>query len=340
MNLAIDAMGGDFAPKEIVFGVVEFCRLHGNSNLIDEIYLVGDEKSILSCLESNELPKKVRIINTPEYVLMDEQPTVALRKKKNASIALAARLVKEHKASAFISAGSTGAQLAASLLEIGKISGIERPPISVFLPTTSENGVLICDVGANVDCRPLHLLQFAVMGSIYYEEICKIKMPKVGLLNVGAEAGKGNELTKLAFELLKKAPINFIGNIEPDHMFAGEAHVVVCDGFVGNILLKTSEGVAEMILQSIHAWLKNSNISQQNYIDLLQILKKFQPDAPEYSGAPLLGIDGAVIVCHGKSKARVIAQAIRLAANYAKSNVISIIKERIESLNLSEVVKH
>lgn len=322
MKIAVDVMGGDFAPRELVLGAKEYLET-GEAGLI----LVGRESDIRQILP--ELPPNCEIYDTPEFIEMGEVPTAALRKKKNASVAIAARLVKEKKAAAFLSAGSTGAQLAASLLEIGRIPGVERPPISVLLPTSRDHGVLVCDVGANVDCRPLHLLQFAIMGSAYYEAICRVSRPKVGLLNVGSEPGKGNEQTKAAFELLSKAPINFVGNIEPDHMFAGEAHVVVCDGFVGNILLKTSEGVAEMIMQPLRSFWAGSSLPETVIMQLSAKLRRYQPDAPEYSGAPLLGIAGCAIVCHGKSKARVIANAIRLAIEYVKTDVIDIITQQV-----------
>jgi glycerol-3-phosphate acyltransferase PlsX len=328
MKIAVDVMGGDFAPRELVLGAQEYLKT-GTAGLI----LVGRESEIRQILP--ELPANCEIADTPEFVEMGETPTVALRKKKNASVAVAARLVKQNKAAAFLSAGSTGAQLAACLLEIGRIPGVERPPISVLLPTAREHGVLVCDVGANVDCRPLHLLQFALMGSAYYEAICRTPQPRVGLLNVGSEPGKGNEQVKAAYELLAKAPINFIGNIEPDHMYAGEAHVVVCDGFVGNILLKTSEGVAEMIMNPLKQVIAQAGLPPAVAGQLATQLRRYQPDAPEYSGAPLLGIAGGAIVCHGKSKARVIAHALRLAVEYAQTDVIGTIAQQVARAGLA-----
>ncbi|NLI74959.1 MAG: phosphate acyltransferase PlsX [Candidatus Riflebacteria bacterium] len=323
MKIAIDVMGGDFAPRELVLGAKQYLDEAGPAGLI----LVGRESDIRETLP--DLPASCEISHTADFVEMGETPTTALRRKKNASVAVAARLVKEGKAAAFLSAGSTGAQMAASLLEIGRIPGVERPPISVLLPTAAEHGVLVCDVGANVDCRPFHLLQFALMGSAYYEAICRIPAPKVGLLNVGSEPGKGNDLTKAAYDLLAKAPLNFVGNIEPDHMFAGEAHVVVADGFVGNILLKTSEGVAEMIMNPLKKAIAGAGLPPEIAGRLATQLRRYQPDAPEYSGAPLLGIAGGAIVCHGKSKARVIAHALQLATEYAKTDVIGTITRRV-----------
>jgi len=323
MKLAVDVMGGDFAPRELVLGAQLYLET-GSAGL----FLVGREPDIRAVLPV--LPANCEIVHTPDFIEMGEAPVTALRRKKNASVAIAARLVKQGKAQAFLSAGSTGAQMAASLIEIGRIPGVERPSVFVLMPTTAELGVLFGDAGANVDCKPTHLLQFALMGAAYYEAIFRISKPKVGLLNVGSEPGKGNELSKSAFELLEKAPLNFIGNIEPDHMFAGEAHVVVADGFVGNILLKSSEGVAEMILNPLKKIVAESSLPKEAVMALVDQMRRYQPGSREFSGAPLLGIAGGSIVCHGKSKARVVANALHLATDYAKTDVVGTIAKRLK----------
>lgn len=320
MKIAVDVMGGDFAPQELVSGAKSYLQTGGEAGLI----LVGDEKVI------NELwpdrPEQVEIFHTDEVAGMGEHPLQALRKKKNATVAVCARLVKQGKADGFISAGSTGAQMAASLLELGKIPGIERPAISIMLPTAGESGALLLDVGANVDVRASHLLQFAMMGSAYYEKVCGVERPTVGLLNIGEEEAKGNELTKEAYALLKNSSLNFIGNIEPDHLYMGQAHVVVCDGFVGNILLKTTEGFSEIFQKAMFK--AAASLGEEAVNQFKKAAKKYSPSTLEYCAAPLLGVNGVSLVCHGKSKAPIIANAITLAANCAKSNYVdSITKE-------------
>ncbi len=323
MKIAIDVMGGDFAPKELILGARLYREKGGSAGLV----LVGKEAAIREHLP--ELPTGFEIVDTPEFVEMGEAPASALRKKKNTSIAVCARLVKEGKAQGFLSAGSTGAQMAASLMEIGRIAGVERPAVSVLLPTQGENGVLILDVGANVDCKPLNLVQFALMGSSYFEKMCGVKDPRVGLLNIGSEAGKGNDLAKAAFELLEKAPLNFVGNVEADHMFEGHAHVVVADGFIGNVLLKASEGVSELVMNGVKQAIAKAGLPKDVSEKLYSGLKRYRVDSPEYSGAPLLGIAGPTIVCHGKSRGPVIANAIDLSARYSGLDVIGLIGRRL-----------
>ena len=321
MKIAIDVMGGDFAPQELIAGAKSYLQNDGEAGLI----LVGDEKVIRELWA--DLPESCEIYHTDEVIEMGEHPLHALRKKKNSSIAVCARLVKQGKADGLVSAGSTGAQMAASLLEMGKITGIERPAISVMLPTSGEAGVLLLDVGANVDVRASHLLEFALMGSAYYEKICRVERPKVGLLNIGEEEAKGNELTKAAYSLLKDSSLNFIGNVEADRLFQGKANVVVCDGFVGNVLLKTSEGLSELMQGAIFKTamaLGDVAVGQ-----LKKSIKKFNPSSPEYSAAPLLGVNGVSLVCHGKSKAPIIANAIKLAVNCAKSNYVDLITKEL-----------
>jgi len=242
MRIAVDAMGGDFAPEEIIKGTLMSAKTSPDVQLI----LVGRKERIEPFL-AGALPKNVSIFKASEVIEMDEHPANAVRKKKDSSIVVATRLVKQGEADAVVSAGSTGAQMAAALLGLGRIKGIERPAIVTILPT-SEGGKLILDVGANMDATPAQLCQYALMGSIYATKILGIPNPRVGLLNVGSEEGKGNELTQKAYPLLKEAPINFIGNVEGRDVPYGRADVVVCDGFAGNILLKTAEGLAGYLL--------------------------------------------------------------------------------------------
>lgn len=321
MKIAVDVMGGDYAPQELISGAKGYLQAGGEAGLI----LVGDEKVI------NEIwpdkPEKVEIYHTDEVAGMGEHPLQALRKKKNATVLVCARLVKNGEADGFISAGSTGAQMAASLLELGKISGIERPAISVMLPTAGESGCLLLDVGANVDVRASHLLQFALMGSAYYEKVCGVERPTVGLLNIGEEEAKGNELTKEAYALLKNSSLNFIGNIEPDHLYQGQAQVIVCDGFVGNILLKTTEGFSHIFQKAIFK--AATELGEEAVVALKNATKKYNPSAKEYCAAPLLGVNGVSLVCHGNSKAPIIANAIALAESCAKSKYVESITREL-----------
>ena len=321
MKIAIDVMGGDFAPQELIAGAKNYLQENDEAGLI----LVGDEKIIRELW--SDLPEKCEVFHTDEVVEMGEHPLHALRQKKNASVAVCARLVKQGKADGFISAGSTGAQMAASLLELGKIKGIERPAISVMLPTAGDSGVLILDVGANVDVRASHLFEFALMGSAYYEKVCNVERPKIGLLNIGEEEAKGNELTKAAYAILKDSSLNFIGNVEPDRLFQGKANVVVCDGFVGNILLKTSEGLSETMQGAMFK--AAMSLGQETVAQFKKSIKKFSPSSPEYSAAPLLGVNGVSLVCHGKSKAPIISNAIKLAVSCAKSNYVDLITNEL-----------
>ncbi|PKL45741.1 MAG: phosphate--acyl-ACP acyltransferase [Candidatus Riflebacteria bacterium HGW-Riflebacteria-1] len=323
MKIAVDVMGGDYAPQELVSGARSYLENGGDAELI----LVGRESAIREIMP--ELPKGCEIYDTPDFVEMGEAPMQALRKKKNASIAVAARLVREGKADALLSAGSTGAQMAASFLEIGRIPGVERPAIAVMLPSVDDHGVLLLDVGANVDSRANHLFQFAQMGSAYYERVCGIKKPKVGILSIGEEASKGNELTKAVYDSLKESSLNFVGNVEADHLYHGQAHVVVCDGFVGNVLLKASESISELIQGLLFKAAKGAAIAPEQLMQLKAGLKKFSPDAPEYSAAPLLGINGVSVVCHGKSKASVIANALMLARSYVSAGVVDFIHSQV-----------
>ena len=322
MKIAVDVMGGDFAPQEILLGAQKFAET-GEAELI----LVGRQVDIVRILP--QLPKGCEIVDTPEVIEMGEPPASALRKKKNASVALAARLVKEGKAVGFLSAGSTGAQMAASLMEIGRIPGAERPPIAVVMPTLRETGMVVLDVGANVDCKPQHLVQFAIMGGAYFERLYKLPSARIGLLNVGSEAGKGNELAKAAYPLLEQSGLNFVGNVEPDHMVEGVCDVLVCDGFDGNILLKTSEGISDAVVNAVKKGIAKAGVDPVMAKAIFSELQRFRVDAPEYSGAPLLGIAGGSIVCHGKAKAPVIAHALHLAAQFSSTDVIGLIAQRL-----------
>jgi len=319
LQIAVDAMGGDHAPGEIVRGAVAAAR-----EKIADIILVGDKRRLESELNPLHPPANLEIVHTEQVVAMDEQPALALRRKREASIIVATRLVKEGRAAAVVSAGSTGAQMAAALLILGRSGKIQRPAIATIIPTL-KGPKLLLDAGANVDCRPEHLYEFALMGNVYAARVMGIREPRVGLLNIGTEACKGNEQTLGAYNLLKDAPLNFIGNIEGRDILAGDTDVIVCDGFVGNVLLKFGEGMAQVLFTMIGREIKNSfraRLGAALVLPALRGLKK-QVDYTEYGGAPLLGVQGVSIICHGSSNARAIKNAIKVAVRCVEQGLVT-----------------
>lgn len=331
MRLAIDAMGGDHAPKEILIGAVQAVKKFKDI----EITLIGDEEKIKLYLNETE---RINVIHTTEYISGDDEPVHAIRKKKNASLVLMAKEVKEGRAEACISAGNTGALMTAGLLIVGRIKGIDRPALCPTLPTIDDKGFLLLDVGANVDTKAQHLLQYAIMGSIYSEKVRQVDNPTVGLLNIGTESGKGTDLTKKSFELLTKAPINFIGNVEARDLLSGVADVVVTDGFSGNIALKTIEGTADTIFSLLKKTLGSSMKSKiaGGLIkkDLYSLKDKL--DYSEYGGAALFGLSAPVIKAHGSSNNQAIVSAIEQAQYMVKhemtNTIRSIIKQDTEEI--------
>ncbi len=329
MKVAVDAMGSDYAPKEIVFGAIEAVKEYGC-----EVVLVGDEVQIKQVLDTtpNWQNLGISVYHASEIIGMHEHPSVAARKKKDASVVVATRLVKEGICDAVVSAGSTGAAVAAALFGLGRIKGVERPTIATPIPNLTGTTVLL-DSGANVDSKPRHLVQSAVMGSIYAQYILNINHPRVGLLNIGEEETKGNEQSLATYPLLKQLKtINFIGNVEGRDIPRGTVDVVVCDGFVGNVVLKLGEGLSSVIMQLVKDAVKNSGIltklASLIVLPALKSLKK-KLDYAEYGGAPLLGVDGCFIICHGSSKAKAIKNAIRVANEFTQNNVIEHIRENI-----------
>ncbi|MCO1601135.1 phosphate acyltransferase PlsX [Desulfosporosinus nitroreducens] len=324
MRIAVDAMGGDYAPEEIIKGTMMSAKSSPDVQLI----LVGQKERIQTFLSGGTLPGNVSLYEASEVIEMDEHPANAVRKKKDSSIVVATRLVKQGEADAVVSAGSTGAQMAAALLGLGRIKGIERPAIVTILPTP-EGGKLILDVGANMDATPEQLCQYGLMGSVYATKILGIQNPRVGLLNVGSEEGKGNELTQKAYPLLKASPLNFIGNVEGRDVPYGRADVVVCEGFAGNILLKTAEGLAGVLFEQIKEKITSNMVRKLGALAVKPGLKEIAQmmDYSEYGGAPLLGVNGISIICHGSSKAKAIFNAIRVARECVQVNLIEQIRE-------------
>jgi len=323
MRIAVDAMGGDYAPEEIIKGTLMAAETWPDLHLI----LVGQQARIIPFFIGTK-PTNISLVEASEEIGMDEHPANAVRKKKDASIVVATRLVKLGEADAVVSAGSTGAQMATALLSLGRIKGIERPAIGTILPT-AEGGKLILDVGANLDASPEHLCQYALMGSIYAEKILGIPNPRVGLLNIGSEEGKGNELTQKTYSLLKVVPVNFIGNVEGRDVPYGRADVVVCEGFVGNVLLKTAEGLAGVLFQLIKEKITSNIIRKLGALAVKPGLKEIAQmmDYAEYGGAPLLGVNGISIICHGSSKTKAIFNAIRVARECVQVRLIEQIRE-------------
>lgn len=330
MKIAVDAMGGDFAPEKIVLGAVEAAREYDC-----EIYLVGDETKIRDVLKKAKGWEKLKlsIHHAAEVIEMEEHPVEAVRKKKDSSVVVATRMVKDGECDAVISAGSTGAAVAAAQTILGRIKGIKRPAIATPIPTRTGAATLLLDSGANVDSKPQHLVQAALMGKIYSERVYGVENPRVGLLNIGEEETKGNEQALLTYPLLKEhEAINFLGNAEGRDIPRGGFDVVVCDGFVGNVILKFAEGLAKTILTIIVAAIKDGGIlAKLGAMFLMPTLKKLQKrlDVSEYGGAPLLGVNGCCIISHGSSNAKAIKNAIRVANEFCKNNVLDHIKNTI-----------
>ncbi|MBW3113906.1 phosphate acyltransferase PlsX [Bacillus sp. MCCB 382] len=325
MKLAVDAKGGDHAPKEIVLGVK---RALNEFNDI-EVLLYGDEEQIKQYITPSD---RLTIVHTNEVIEGTDEPVRAVKRKKNASMVLMAQAVKNGEADACISAGNTGALMTAGLFIVGRIEGIERPALAPTLPTLDGNGFLMLDLGANVDAKPEHLAQYALMGSIYAENVRGIKNPRVGLLNIGTEDKKGNELTKRSFQLMKDLPINFVGNVESRDLLDGPADVVVTDGFTGNMVLKTIEGTAlsvfSMLKKTFTASTKNKIAAGLVKNDLKGL--KNMLDYTEYGGAGLFGLKAPVIKAHGSSNEVALYNAMRQAREMVKHDVSNTIKDAIK----------
>lgn len=339
MYIALDAMGGDYAPLCNVKGAIEFAKetKHG-------VYLVGDEnilKKELIKYGGEGLP--IEIVHADEVIEMDEPPSIALRKKRNSSMHVAGRLVRTGKAVGFVSAGNTGAAMSIGKFIIGATEGIERPAIAVAFPNKKGSKTVLIDVGANVDCRPRHLIDFAVLGYTYAKEILNISdNPKIGILSIGEEEGKGNELVKDTYPLLKMTKLNFIGNAEGRDIFTGDFDVIVCDGFVGNVVLKTSESLGMIILEMIKAEVEKSFISKIGAMLMMPALKRFKrkADFTEYGGAPLLGTKGTTIITHGRADEKAIKNALKAAMNFVDHHFNEKLKENIQNLIPEELRRY
>lgn len=330
MKIAVDIFGGDNSPSALIDGCVDAAKLYDDVEFI----FTGDERIITDYMsEKGYGSSRISIIDAPETITCGEQPTVVIKRKKNSSLVKALELVASKEADAFVSAGSTGAVLAGATLIVRRIKGVKRPALAPVMPTV-KGPVLLIDCGANVDCKPNYLQQFAVMGSAYMKKVCGIDAPRVGLINNGAEAEKGNELTKSAYKLLENTDINFVGNCEARYTMTGDYDVLVCDGFVGNAVLKCTEGVARSVMSIMKQELMASPITKLGALISKSGFKRVKKrmDYTEYGGAPLLGINGCIIKAHGSSNAKAITSAIGQARSYCIGDVTAAIQSGIEAL--------
>jgi glycerol-3-phosphate acyltransferase PlsX len=326
LTIAVDAMGGDHAPKPEVDGAIR-----ASKSLGVRVILVGREDVVRRELESHEgygaLP--IEIHHASEQITMQDSAAKAVRSKRDSSLRIASRLVRDNCAQGFVSAGNTGAVMATAKMVQGVVPGVDRPAVAGVFPTLAGSPVVMVDVGANVDCSPPMLAQFAIMGEIYSRIILRREHPRVGLLSIGEEEHKGNEMTRAAMPLLKSLPINFIGNVEGRDIYSGRADVIICDGFTGNVALKVSEGLVDMIKAMLQESLEKTITRKLGYVLSKAAFTDFKRrvDYSEYGGAPLLGVKGGCIICHGRSNANAIKNAIRVAAEFSSGKI----NQRIES---------
>ncbi len=314
--IAVDAMGGDFGPSVVVPGAISAAKLYDLT-----VLLVGDTTKIQAEIELLDVAGvSYDIVHADDVVHMNEKPSDVLRRKKNASIQVACRLVRDGAAHAVVSAGHSGATVACGMFIVGRIQGVERPALTTLLPT-EKKPLVVLDVGANVDCKPYHLFQFGLMGNAFARDILEYQAPNVSLLSIGEEEGKGNSQVKEAYELLKMAQnLNFAGNCEGRDLFTGDVNVVICDGFMGNVVLKMSEGLSTSLIRILKKNLLSGFLPTIGAMLAKSAFKKFQEtvDYAEYGGAPLLGLQGLILVCHGKSNTKAICNAIKMGGTFVR----------------------
>ena len=333
MALVLDAMGGDHAPQAIVAGAVAAARATGA-----DITLVGRQDALEAEVGKHDVAGlPLSIHHAPDVIDMHD-PATAVRQRPDSSIRVACALVKEGKGEALVSAGHTGATMAAALMAFGRISGISRPALIALVPSRPTHPTLLIDMGANADCKPHHLQQFGLMGSIYSEQVYGVSQPRTGLLSIGEEPSKGNELSLAAYTLLEHAPVNFVGNVEGRHILDGSVDVVVCDGFTGNVALKTIEGAAEAISGLLRSALRSSPLTMLGALLAKPAFDRVRArmNYEEYGGAPLVGLNNAVIIAHGRSNAKAISSALRLAHQTVAMDVTGSINQRVAALLSSE----
>jgi glycerol-3-phosphate acyltransferase PlsX len=329
--IALDAMGSDRAPKPEIEGAIQAARRFGI-----HVALVGPEEILRAELSrhpfSRSLP--ISVVHASEVIGMEDKAVQAVRAKRDSTMRVGLRLVREGKATAFITAGNTGAAMATAKMVLGGLPGVDRPALVAVIPTSIGSVSTLLDVGANVDCKPHNLEQFAVMGDIYFRSMFGTASPRVGLLSIGEEEGKGNELTRESFDLLKQLPLNFVGNVEGRDIYSGKVDVIVADGFVGNVALKTSEGVANLVRATLKETLAATITRQVGYLLSRSAFSDFKKrlDHTEYGGAPLLGVKGACFITHGSSNVNAIKNAIRVAAEFAEHNITANIEKEMAAV--------
>src|SRR5271155_2946926 len=323
--IALDAMGSDRAPKPEIEGAIHAARNYGV-----RVLLVGPEATLRAELDRHPSAARlpIEIIHASQVITMEEKAANAVRSKRDSSMRVGLKLVREKKVAGFVTAGNTGAAMATAKMVLGALHGVDRPALAAVFPTAPGTAAILLDVGANVDCKPHNLEQFAVMGELYARSVLKIPRPRVGVLSVGEEEGKGNDLTRETYTLLKQLPINFIGNVEGRDIYNGNCDVIVCDGFVGNVALKTSEGLTRLVREMLKASLTTTVTAQVGALLSRKAFNAFKKrvDPSEYGGAPLLGVRGVCIIGHGSSNDRAIMNGIRVTAEFAQAGI----NERIE----------
>jgi len=333
VKIAVDGMGGDFAPNAVVLGAESACK-----EKIADVVLVGDENAIKPLINNID---GIEIVHTPVYVEMDESPSSALRRKRDSSINKAFELLKAKNVQAVVTAGNSGAAMAFAIFTLGRLPLVDRPAIATLHPNIKGSISILLDAGGNVDCKPTHLVQFAVMGNAFARCILGIGRPRIGLLSNAEEETKGNELTREVHAIIKTLNLNYIGYVEGTDMYNGNADVVISDGFVGNVVVKVSEGVAETLNTFLKENIRKSFRRKMGYLLLKDTFEELarKMDYSEYGGAPLLGVDGICIICHGKSNERAIKNAIVLAKSFIEKNLNEAIKEEMQSYQSVERTK-
>jgi glycerol-3-phosphate acyltransferase PlsX len=324
-------MGSDRAPKPEIEGAIQAARHHGVRTL-----LVGNEAELQTELSrySAAAGLPLEVVHASEVITMDDKAIQAVRAKRDSSLRVGLRLVREGRAVGFVTAGNTGAAMATAKMVLGGLPGVDRPALAAVFPTAVGTAAILLDVGANVDCKPDNLEQFAVMGEIYFRSMFGTRRPRVGLLSIGEEETKGNELTRESFQLLKRLPLNFIGNVEGRDIYSGKVDVIVADGFVGNVALKTSEGVANLVRATLKETLKATITRQVGYLLSRSAFADFKKrlDHTEYGGAPLLGVKGVCFITHGSSNSNAIKNALRVAAEFAERKINDKIEKEVAGL--------
>jgi glycerol-3-phosphate acyltransferase PlsX len=331
-DIAVDAMGSDHSPEPEIRGAILACRAFPV-----RVHLIGPEAKLRAGLGVLGRRVAIDIVHTDEWITMDDKAAKAVREKRNSTMRLGLKMVKERRAAGFVTAGNTGAAMASAKMVLGALPGVERPALAMPLPTTTGSPCVLLDVGANVDCNVRNLAQFAIMGELYARSVLMIEKPRVGLLSIGEEESKGNELTREALQVLKQLPIRFIGNVEGRDLYNGHADVIVCDGFVGNVALKTSEGLGRMVREMLRESLMSTVSGRAGALLARRGFKEFKKrfDQSEYGGAPLLGVRGPCIITHGSADDRAILNSIRVAAEFATSGVTDRIEREFSAPTVS-----